>query len=65
MQLADAWLHKMQAYFDAFEASASDAWIDEAPVMYIENPCIEALWRRNHDELKLGMNQLRAIRPSA
>ena len=33
MRLADAWRHKMQAYLDASEASASDARADEAPII--------------------------------
>ena len=44
MQLADAWCHNMQAYYDAFEAAASDARVDEASAMYIEDSRIEALW---------------------
>ena len=64
-QLADAWRHKMQAYVDALEASSSDAWIDEAPNhVHRPTPCIEALWCQHHDEIKLRINQLRAIRPS-
>ena len=63
--MADVRRHEMRAYYEAFEAAASDAWVDEAFATYIEDSRIEALWHQDHEGIKQMIRMLRAICPAA